>query len=209
MWAYSYTDFRLRYTYNALVAIYSRILKRWMRCTAYLSLRLPSHKIWACPGNTAKFFYQRISTVTLFPTYSRTESKIWSRRVQLSRKRQHIKYKCQPFNVGWLTKANEHDFGHRHVPFKQEAGFYLQTYWSLCQVHWLTRQLIQYTSKDFFLFRPPSTRKRPFRKPKVRFQKLSPPRKFWKRWFIVFLWTDENGGFQIWWYLVHHIAHFL
>lgn len=209
MWAYSYTDFRLRYTYNALVAIYSRILKRWMRCTAYLSLRLPSHKIWACPGNTAKFFYQRSSTVTLFPTYSRTESKIWSRRVQLSRKRQHIKYKCQPFNVGWLTKANEHEFGHRHVPFKQEAGFYLQTYWSLCQVHWLTRQLIQYTSKDFFLFRPPSTRKRPFRKPKVRFQKLSPPRKFWKRRFIVFLWTDENGGFQIWWYLVHHTAYFL
>jgi len=86
IWAYSCTVFRLLYTENALVAIYSWILKefhvlkehfkkfiqyctrylhsgsmlmrtvRWMQCMVYLSLQPSGHEMWACLGNTATPF---------------------------------------------------------------------------------------------------------------------------------------------------------
>ena len=55
--------------------------------------------------------------------------------------------------------------------------------------------------RDFFLrIRLPSTRNRRFRAPKTEVLKYAfRGGEFWKRRFIVFVWTGENGGFQIRW----------
>ena len=46
------------YLHSSCLLMSTVVLERRMHCTVYLSIQLSSHKIWACPNNTAALLIQ-------------------------------------------------------------------------------------------------------------------------------------------------------